>query len=141
VRRRLPVQLCRGPIEPTDPAIAAFYARLLRALKNTGALRDGSWSLIEPEPAWDGNWTHADFVAYVWAGDDGGRCVAIVNCSGHQGQCRLKLPFPDLRGRRVCLADLLGIEIYERDGGELAGPGLYIDHPPWHVNLFELRPE
>jgi glycosidase len=139
-RLRVPVQLCRGPVEPADSEIAAFYARLLRAIKDTGALRHGDWSLIEPEPAWPGNWTNGDFLACGWAGSDGARCVVVVNCSGHPGQCRLRLPFPELRGRRVRLVDLLGAEVYDRDGGELAGPGLFIDHAPWHSNLFALAP-
>jgi len=33
----------------------------------------------------------------------------------------------------------MGTEVYERDGRELVDPGLYIDHPPWHFNVFALR--
>jgi hypothetical protein len=51
----------------------------------------------------------------------------------------LRLPFPDLRGRRVRLTDLIGTEIYDRDGSELIDPGLFIDHAPWHVNVFALQ--
>jgi glycosidase len=139
-RVRVPVQLCRGPDEPADPAVAGFYARLLRSLKGAGALRHGQWSLLDAEEAWPGNWTYADFVAYGWAGEDGSTCVLVANYSGHRGQCRLRLPFPELRGRRLRLVDLLGVEVYDRDGGELVTRGLYIDHAPWQANLFELRP-
>ena len=45
-RVRVPAHLCRGPVEPTNPEIAAFYARLLQVLKETGAFRDGAWSQI-----------------------------------------------------------------------------------------------
>ena len=138
-RIRVPTHLCRGPIEPTNPEIAAFYTRLLQTLKQTGAFRDGSWSQIQPSPAWPGNWTHEGFVTYAWTGADGDRYVIVINYAGNQGQCRLPLPFPELRGRQVCLSDVMGTEVYERDGRELVDPGLYIDHPPWHFNVFALR--
>jgi hypothetical protein len=138
-RVRVPVQLCRGPIEPANTEIADFYARLLRVLKETDAFRSGSWSQIQPQPAWAGNWTWDCFVACSWAGEDGSRYIVIVNYAGNQAQCRLPLPFPDLHRRRVRLTDRMGTEIYDRDGGELVDPGLFIDHAPWHVNVFALQ--
>ncbi len=136
-RLRVPTHLCRGPIEPPNPEIAAFYTRLLRVLK-TSAYRDGAWSQIQPQPAWLGNWTADGFVAFVWSGNDGTRQVVVVNYAGNQAQCRLPLPFPELRGRQVCVTDVLGTEVYDRDGNELVDHGLYIDHAPWHYNVFEL---
>ncbi len=138
-RVRVPVQLCRGPIEPADPEIAGFYARLLRVLRETGAFRSGSWSQIQPQPAGPGNWTWDCFIGHAWVGENGSRYVVIVNYAGNQAQCRLRLPFPDLHGRRVRLTDLIGTEIYDRDASELIDPGLFIDHPPWHVNVFALQ--
>jgi glycosidase len=40
-RVRVPTHLCRGPVEPPNPEIAALYAKLLRVLKETRAFRDG----------------------------------------------------------------------------------------------------
>jgi hypothetical protein len=137
-RVRVPTHLCRGPVEPTNPEIAAFYAKLLAVLKQT-AFRDGSWSQIQPLPAWSGNWTHDNFVPYTWAGVDGSRHAAIVNYAGNQGQCRVPPPFPELCGRQVRLTDVMATEVYDRDGSELVDRGLYIDHPPWQYNVFELR--
>jgi hypothetical protein len=37
------------------------------------------------------------------------------------------------------LTDVMGTEVYDRDGSELADAGLYIDHGPWHFNVFELQ--
>ena len=110
----------------------------MRVLK-TGAFRDGAWSQIQPQPAWSGNWTSDGFIAYAWAGEDGSRHVVVVNYAGNQGQCRLPLPFPEFRGKQVRLTDLMGTEIYDRDGSEIVDNGLYIDHAPWHYNVFELR--
>jgi len=139
-RVRIPAHLCRGPIEPTDPEIAAFYVKLLQVLKETSAFRDGAWSQIQPQPPWSGNWTSDGFAAYAWSGNEGSRHVVVVNYSGNQGQCRLQLPFPELRGRQVRLTDVMGTEVYDRDGIEIVDHGLYIDHVPWHFNVFELQP-
>jgi hypothetical protein len=38
----------------------------------------------------------------------------------------------------VRLTDLMGTQVYDRDGGEIIDSGLYIDHAPWHYNVFEL---
>ena len=37
-RVRVPTHLCRGPVEPTNPEVAAFYARLLQVLKENWRL-------------------------------------------------------------------------------------------------------
>jgi glycosidase len=138
-RVRVPTHLCRGPVEPTNPEVAAFYARLLRVMKENGAFRNGAWSQIQPQPAWSDNWTSDGFVAYTWAGEDGSRYLVAVNYAGNQAQCRLPLPFPELRGKQVHLTDVMATEVYDRDGSELVDHGLYIDHAPWHFNVFELR--
>jgi hypothetical protein len=49
------------------------------------------------------------------------------------------LPFPELRGRRFRLKDMIDDEVYERDGNDLAGGGLYIDQPAWGINVFEVQ--
>ena len=138
-RVRVPTHLCRGPVEAVDADIARFYGRLLQVLGRHGAFRDGGWSELRPQSAWPGNWTSDGFVAYAWAGADDSRYVVVANYSGNQGQCRLPLPFPELRGRHWRLTDVMGSEVYDRDGGELIDPGLYIDHAPWHFNVFALQ--
>src|SRR6185295_19119977 len=55
--KRISPHLGRGPCEWTDEGIKAFYERLLAILKQQ-VLRDGSWQLLECQPAWEGNWTH-----------------------------------------------------------------------------------
>lgn len=134
-RVRLPVHLCRAPVEPPNPDIVAFYDRLLSAL-----IDEGAWSLIEPQQAWSGNPTGQDFIAYAWSKPAAGNHVVVVNYSGHQAQCRLRLPFRDLSGGKFRLVDVMGSEVYERDGEELAGPGLFIDLGPWRYNVFRLEP-
>jgi hypothetical protein len=135
---RVPTHLGRSPIEPVDQEAAVFYARLLQVLK-TGTFRNGTWSQIQPLPAWSDNWTSGGFVAYSWAGEDGSRHIVVVNYAGNQAQCRLPLPFAEFHGQQVRLTDLMGTEVYDRDGSDLVNDGLYIDHAPWRFNVFELR--
>ena len=108
-------------------------------MKETGAFRDGVWSQIDAQAAWPDNWTSECFVAYAWTSGSGSRHVVVVNYAGNQGQCRLKLPFPDLRGTTVRLVDILGTECYVRDGNDLVDNGLYIDLAPWRFNVFALQ--
>jgi len=102
-------------------------------------LRNGVWSQVQPRPAWDGNRASDCFIAYAWEGANSERYLVVVNYSRSQAQCRLPLPFLELRAKQVRLSDVMGTEVYERDGSEMVDPGLYIDHMPWHYNVFELR--
>jgi Alpha amylase, catalytic domain len=139
-RVHLPVHLRRGPLEPLNPDIADFYDRLLTVLSKYDAFRYGAWSLIPPEAVWAGNPTWQDFIAYACRGPDEDSYVAIVNYSDHQGQCRLRLPFTGLPGNQFRLVDMMGSEVYDRDGSGLIDPGLYIDLEAWRYNLFRLEP-
>ena len=138
-RARVPAHLSRGPVEPTDQLVAAFYFRLLLLLKDVDAFRDGDWSQIDPQPAWPGNASSAGFVCYAWAGKDESRYVVVINYAESHGQCYVRLPFSELQNRQLLLTDLMGSEVYRRDGGDLVLHGLYVDHAPWQINVFELR--
>jgi hypothetical protein len=138
-RVRVPAHLCRGPVEPVNEEISAFYDGFLRVLNASDAFRDGDWSQLEPLPAWPGNGSSDGFVACAWAGKDGLSHIVVVNYAPTRGQCYLVLPFPKLRGRRLLLKDALDGEVYERDGSDLIERGLYIDQAAWHFNVFEVE--
>src|SRR5262249_42402965 len=129
-----------GPLEPRNEDIAGFYDRLLETLSEHEALRHGAWSLISPEPAWSDNPTWQEFIAYAWRGPQGSRYVVVINYSGHHAQCHLRLPFTGPAGSQLRLTDGRGSEIYDRDGGDLVDPGLYIDLGAWGYNIFKLEP-
>jgi len=75
---------------------------------------------------------------FAWEGAGGERMVVAVNYAPNQSQCRVGLPFADLTGRQWRLQDLLGDAIYDRNGDELQGPGLYLDESPWSARIFSL---
>ncbi len=134
-RVRIPVHLGRGPGETPDAGLAAFYEGLLECLKDP-AFRDGQWQLLECRPAWDGNPTFDDFVAFSWTGPGDRRRLVVVNYSGHQSQCYAAMPWGDLAGRHWYLTDRLGPDAYDRSGDDLAGKGLYLDLPAWGTHVF-----
>ncbi|HKZ08027.1 MAG TPA: alpha-amylase family glycosyl hydrolase [Methylomirabilota bacterium] len=136
-RKRISPHLVRAPQEPLDDARHKFYLRLLTVLAQP-VVREGDWRLLEASPAWDGNWTWDCFIVSAWDGASGQRRLAAVNYAGHQAQCYVRLPYPDLAGRSVRLQDLLGPARYDRDGHELVSRGLYLDLPAWGYHVFEV---
>jgi hypothetical protein len=136
-RVRISTHLCRAPDEPVDAEIRAFYEKLLAVLSED-VVRDGEWRRLRTEPAGPDNRSFDSFIACVWRRQDGGLLLVVVNYSNTRSQCRLRLPFQELRNKRLRLADRLGEEVYDRDGTELLAPGLFIDHFPWHVNVFSI---
>jgi hypothetical protein len=138
-RKRISPHLVRGPAEPVDRELAAFYDRLLAVLRRP-VVRDGRWQLLECAPAWEGNGSWDGFVAFSWEGQAGERVLVAVNHAPHPGQCYVRLPFADLAGRRWRLQDVIGSATYDRDGDDLQASGLYLDEPAWHASAFVLEP-
>jgi hypothetical protein len=137
-RVHVSMHLGRRPAEPVDPALRAFYDRLLACLSHP-ALHEGAWQLATVRPAWDGNATHAQLVVSSWqAGEQ--RLLVAVNYGPSQAQGYVGADLPGLRGRRFTLVDLLGDVRYQRTGDDLANAHLYLDMPPWGYNVFELVP-
>jgi hypothetical protein len=137
-RKRVPIHLDRAPAETPDPAVGAFYARLLELLRQP-VLRDGAWRLLEPVEAWPGNWTWDGFICFAWEGRGGEHLLGVVNFQPNQAQCYVRLPHGALTGRPHDLIDLLGPARYRRGGDDLTGRGLYLDLPPWGFHLFSLE--
>jgi hypothetical protein len=152
----LPVHLCRAPKEPVDEEVEAFYERLLTVLR-LRVVRGGRWRLLECTPAWQGNWTWAGFVAFAWEAEDPGaggvpeplsawglersptRLLVVVNYQANQGQCHVTWPFAEPAPAAVRFVDLMGTATYERDGGDLESPGLYLDLAAWGYNVFAVE--
>jgi len=136
-RVRVSPHLVRAPLEPVDPAIARYYARLLAALRHE-ALRDGLWSLLDCSDAWPGNASVGQFIAWHWQGPGERSLCAAVNYAPQPGQCFVRLPFPQWAGQTLRFKDLLGPSEYERPADDLLQRGLYLDLPAWGHHLFEL---
>lgn len=127
----------RRPNERPDPAIAAFYERLLPCIARP-EVHDGEWKLWTCRPAWEGNRTCDDMIVFTWTHSER-RLLVAVNYSPRQGQCYVALDLAGLAGRTFTLVDLLSDARYEREGDELRTNGLYLDMPPWGHHVFEMR--
>jgi hypothetical protein len=135
-RVRPPVFLARRPDEPPDRDLAAWYRRLLAVLARR-QVRAGAWQLLEAG-GWPDNQSCRNLATWSWTADDSGsRHVIVVNLSPEPAQGRIPLDWKDLPGRGWRLTDLLDDRVFERDGDELAHPGLYVALPPWQFHLLE----
>jgi hypothetical protein len=134
-RVRTPVFLGRRPDEPADPDLLRFYRGLIVAADE---VRHGAWTLLDVG-GWPDNPTHLHLLAWAWH-QDLPRHLIAVNLSVHSSQGRVALPWPALAGRTWRLTDLVSGAVYERDGDEFAGPGLYVDLPGWGAHILSLEP-
>ncbi len=141
--KRISPHLGRGPDEPTNAAIQAFYDRLLEILQ-LPVLRDGDWRLLEPLSAWQGNWTHDCFVVFGWHSPSSDaakqKLIVAVNYSDHQSQCHVRLPYADLAGRSWRLTDQFTGATYDWHGDDLTGRGLFLDSAPWNATALAIAP-
>ena len=140
-RVRPPVFLARRPDEPLDQELAAWYRDLLDVVAERG-VRTGAWQLLEVA-GWPDNQSGRNLIAWSWTpGDDAAR-RAQARDRGQPvrdaAQGRIRLPWPDLPGRRWRLLDPLSGNDFTRDGGELADLGLYVDMQPGQYYLLAVR--
>lgn len=135
--KRISPHLVRGPDEPVNEQLAEFYECLLAVLRQP-TVRDGQWQLLECTPGWDGNWTHDCCLVFGWQEPEGESLVVAVNYAPNQSQCHVRLPFPELAGRKWQLQDQLRPASYEWNGDDLQGRGLYLDLAPWQACVFRI---
>jgi hypothetical protein len=135
-KKRISPHLSRGPIEPFDQELHAFYERLLSILRQP-AFRDGQWQLLDCVPAWAGNGTRDCFVAFAWQGKEE-RFVVAINYAANQSQCHVRLPFAELAGKKWSLQDQLTAASFDWQGDDLLGRGLFLDMAPWQAAIFAI---
>ena len=131
----IPVFLARGPEQPENRELRAFYDKLLAAVADSD-LRDGEWQLCECT-GWPDNHSANQLVAWCWRAN-GQRHLVVVNLAGQDAQARIRLPWNDLAGRSWQLRDALNGGDFDRDGGELQDEGLYVGMKPWESYFLAL---
>ena len=133
-RTRIPLQLRRSAAEPADEELQAFYQELLRITRDS-AFKSGEWELLYPTSA--GDETYRNVVAYAWRAS-GRLKVVTVNFSGDWGQARIPLKLRASSGNYRLKDELTG-EVYDRDSGELANPGLHVLLNGYQSHIFDIR--
>jgi Alpha amylase, catalytic domain len=131
---RLPVFLGRRPAEPIDQEVQTFYGKLLAAI-DAPIFRDGEWQLCECS-GWPDNPTCQNLISWNWVTKDDRRLV-VVNLSDHPVQARVRVPGKEIPGAKWLLTDAFSGCSYDRDGDEMAGPGLYIELNAWSYYFFQ----
>lgn len=131
---RLPVFLRRRPLEPTDWALSEFYRALLTAVDRP-VFREGQWRLCN-RTGWPDNASFQNLVAWSWVKDDE-RYLIGINLSDFPVQAKVQVQWPDAGGGKWNLIDMLSGANYERDGGEMLSPGLYVELGPWNYHFFQ----
>jgi hypothetical protein len=134
--KRISPHLGRGPLEPVNESIQEFYDELLMLLQKE-IFREGEWNLLECTEASTGNHSFQSFISFSWQGCEGKRMVIAVNYAAQPGQCFVRLPFPNLRGKSWKLVDLMSDDHYVREGDSLEQDGLYVDIAAWRYHVFE----
>jgi Alpha amylase, catalytic domain len=131
---KLPVFLGRRPAEPVDRAIQAFYTRLLKAIRGP-TFSEGEWKLCE-RSGWSDNSSFQNLVAWGWVKDSDRRLI-VVNLSGNSAQAHVRVPWGEVRGATVHLVDALSDASYDRPGGDMLSPGLYVELGPWACHFLQ----
>jgi glycosidase len=140
-RVRVPVQLGRRPEEPVDEDLRAFHSRLLAVLQQP-ILKEGVFQPVDIQQAGPEDYTNERMVAATWraARDAGTRTFLVVsNLAEAKGYARIPLdPERFMAGRQYHILDHVDGQSYDRDGGEIVDPGLFIALDPHQAHVFEI---
>ncbi len=131
---KLPVQLARYPHEEVNKDLYDFYRKIFGLTAQIPA--NSQWVLLTTHPAWEGNFSADQFVAYALMSAGQVKNIIIVNFAPWPGECYLALEKLGLRGNKYKLIDRLGNVEYIRDGEELRQKGLFVALPPFGAHYF-----
>ncbi len=129
--------LSRRLNESANGEIAAFYNRLMPVVDRP-IFRTGTFALVGCNPAWWGNDSCEQFIAWSWCAPGMNPILVVVNFSDRWGQCYAREFHEHLPHAMLRFTDLTGTAVYDRDGSDIGARGLYLDMPPWGYHVFEI---
>jgi hypothetical protein len=135
---KLPVQLGREREEPRRKDMTQFYKRLLQIRRST-ILQKGTWQLLQPVSAWEGNGSYRNYLTWIWIHQHTYLLVSI-NYSHFKSQCRIFLDIPRLPPL-IMMNDLLGGMSYRKETKELLTAGLFIEREAYEGHIFYFKAE
>ena len=131
-----PISLRMAAGEPTDPSIAAFFAKIL-SLTDEDAFHNGQWNLLGVIPENDA--TSENLIVYEWRSEKSWKVIASnLAASTSQG----RVPFKDrpLPAKQYVFYDALNDAHYVRSSEELREPGLLVRRDGFQAHLFDVAP-
>jgi hypothetical protein len=144
-RTHIPLHLCRGPDEPVDSELAAWYARVL-GLRGDPVVRHGRWALEAVEPSATPGTSEA-VIAWSWRLGTR-RLLVVINYGPAPAVCCLRLDDASDRagragggagGTTVSITDRLVDEAGTLHGVSPLGDVLQIELPPWGTRALDLQ--
>ncbi len=136
-RIKLPVQLRRGPDEPTDTILAAWYQRLTTLLPTReGGVLD-KWRLCHTQVL---QAAHNPFVALTWD-TESGPWLVVINFGPVWAQGYISLPLPTVGNSAWTFSDQLNQQAYTYPTLDVMRNGLYVALDAWQSHVFHLSPE
>jgi hypothetical protein len=93
-------------------------------MRCAGEISSGGWSLVTHGLAGQSRLPEPGFLVLAQGG------FALSHCSEPldvPSQGNVRVPWEDLKGKMWRLKDIFTTEVYERDGEEMYGQGLYVD--------------
>jgi hypothetical protein len=142
-RIRTPVQLGRRAFESEDVEIALFYERALSVLQDP-IFQDGTFKLLAANSTGYGDASNQSLLALSWtptgkASNAFLGYLIVANMSGQRAYGRVPLPNDVYTaGSTYIFYDRYEGKRYERDGSELAWPGLYVSLEGNQPHIFEI---
>lgn len=133
---QLPIQLRRAPPEEPDPAVVAFFGKILH-VTNEDAFHQGNWSLLPVTAVGDG--TFGNLIAYEWRLGNTWKMI-VANLSGGASQGRIPLDDRVVASRQYMFDDQLNAVQYQRDGHELHDSGLFVRRDAFGAHVFDIQP-
>ncbi|MBK9123217.1 MAG: alpha-amylase [Chloroflexi bacterium] len=118
-RIKLPVQIGRAPDEPHDPALRAYYVRLLSEVMNAPVMC-GHWTLLE---------STGDVLAYICSTPINARLV-VANVTGHSQHTTIRLT----EYGNHPLVNVMTNQIIAPFGDRLE-----VDMPAYTTNIYEIE--
>ncbi len=136
-RAHLPVQLWRRPEETVNTSLRGFYEQLF-SLRQSTAVKDGTWRIPESQVAWPENPSHQNLFVILWQSRPDEFELIVVNYAAHRSQCRVRLDKEISAHADWTLQDRLGTETHHRSRVEILREGLFLDLEAWGTQWFHV---
>jgi len=133
---RQPIMLQRAPEEPVNPAIRAFFEKILK-ITNEEVFHTGQWSLLPVDAERDD--TAGNLAVYQWRSARAWKIIA-VNIVGAASQGRIRTDDGISSSVQYDFYDELHDVHYSRSGEELRTSGLFVRREAFDAHLFDVTP-